>query len=205
MEFDRIMARELFRMDNRVKIVSGDIGNVSPDVEWIKWLSYEPEFEKQRISYLESKKESELSYDELEEVAKYRRNRTIANLFKTYGTPECSEDDYMKVYDYMRHESIEKLMLSKLTIEELHYAKKEITRLSKVDKKQLNTKVTEEKKIERYEQLPMVDSYILHVVSEINYIRNINDLDRQIAAQIEQNKTTGQKGLVYASNPYTKR
>lgn len=31
MEFDRIMARELFRMDNRVKIVSGDIGNVSPD------------------------------------------------------------------------------------------------------------------------------------------------------------------------------
>lgn len=205
MEFDRIMARELFRMDNRVKIVSGDIGNVSPDVEWIKWLSYEPEFEKQRISYLESKKESELSYDELEEVAKYRRNRTIVNLFKIYGTPECSEDDYMKVYDYMRHESIEQLMLSKLTIEELHYAKKEITRLSKVDKKQLNTKVTEEKKIERYEQLPMVDSYILHVVSEINYIRNINDLDRQIAAQIEQNKTTGQKGLVYASNPYTKR
>ena len=56
MEFDRIMARELFRMDNRVKIVSGDIGNVSPDVEWIKRLSYEPEFEKQRISYLESKK-----------------------------------------------------------------------------------------------------------------------------------------------------
>ena len=204
MEFDRIMARELFRMDNRVKIVSGDIGNVSPDVEWIKWLSYEPEFEKQRISYLESKK-TELSYDELEEVAKYRRNRTIVNLFKIYGTPECSEDDYMKVYDYMRHESIEKLMLSKLTIEELHYAKKEITRLSKVDKKQLNTKVTEEKKIERYEQLPMVDSYILHVVSEINYIRNINDLDRQIAAQIEQNKTAGQKGLVYASNPYTKR
>lgn len=205
MEFDRIMARELFRMDNRVKTVSGDIGNVSPDVEWIKWLSYEPEFEKQRISYLESKKKSELSYDELEEVAKYRRNRTIVNLFKTYGTPECSEDDYMKVYDYMRHESIEKLMLSKLTIEELHYAKKEITRLSKVDKKQLNTKVTEEKKIERYEQLPMVDSYILHVVSEINYIRNINDLDRQIAAQIEQNKTAGQKGLVYASNPYIKR
>ena len=192
MEFDRIMARELFRMDNRVKIVSGDIGNVSPDVEWIKWLSYEPEFEKQRISYLESKKESELSYDELEEVAKYRRNRTIVNLFKIYGTPECSEDDYMKVYDYMRHESIEQLMLSKLTIEELHYAKKEITRLSKVDKKQLNTKVTEDKKIERYEQLPMVDSYILHVVSEINYIRNINDLDRQIAAQIEQNKTAGQ-------------
>ena len=205
MEFDRIMARELFRMDNRVKIVSGDIGNVSPDVEWIKWLSYEPEFEKQRISYLESKKESELSYDELEEVAKYRRNRTIVNLFKIYGTPECSEDDYMKVYDYMRHESIEKLMLSKLTIEELHYAKKEITRLSKVDKKQLNTKVTEDKKIERYEQLPMVDSYILHVVSEINYIRNINDLDRQIATQIEQNKTAGQKGLAYASNPYTKR
>ena len=146
-----------------------------------------------------------MSYDELGEVAKYRRNRTIVNLFKTYGTPECSEDDYMKVYDYMRHESIEKLMLSKLTIEELHYAKKEITRLSKVDKKQLNTKVTEEKKIERYEQLPMVDSYILHIISDINYVRSLSDLNKKIEAQLEQNDAMRQRSLYYASNPYAEK
>lgn len=50
----------------------------------------------------------------------------------------------MKVYDYMCNESIEELMLSKLTSKELQYAKQEITRLSKVSKEQLSVKVREE-------------------------------------------------------------
>ena len=61
----------------------------------------------------------------------------------------------MKVYDYMCGESIEELMLSKLTSEKLRYAKQEITRLSKVSKEQLNIKVNKEQKPEEYEQLSM--------------------------------------------------
>ena len=119
---NRIMAREMARMGGMTKIVHGNvIGNVSPDIEWIKWLSYEPEFEKKRIEYFDSKKVSELSYEELEEASSYSRNKIFARLFKIYGTSECSEEDYMKVYDYMCNESIEELMLRKLTSEELRY------------------------------------------------------------------------------------
>lgn len=144
-------------------------GNIPVDIEWIKWLSYESEYEKKKIEYFNSKEVSELSEEELEEKNRYERNRTFARLFKIYGTSEISKKDSMKVFDYMRTESIEKLMLSKLTSEELQYAKQEITRLSEVSDKQLRDRVIEDQKPERYEQLSMVDAYILHKISEINY------------------------------------
>ncbi len=204
--FNRIMAKEMARMGGKVKIIHGNvIGNISPDIEWIKWLSYEPEFEKKRIEYFDSKKISELSYEELEEASRYSRNKIFARLFKIYGTSECSEEDYMKVYDYMCNESIEKLMLSKLTSEELRYAKQEITRLSEVSKEQLSAKVNEEQKPERYEQLSMVDSYILHIISDIDYARSISSLNREIEAQLEQNDIMRQRSLYYASNSYIRK
>ena len=204
--FNRIMAKEMARMGGKVKIIHGNvIGNISPDIEWIKWLSYEPEFEKKRIEYFDSKKISELSYEELEEASRYSRNKIFARLFKIYGTSECSEEDYMKVYDYMCNESIEKLMLSKLTSEELRYAKQEITRLSEVSKEQLSAKVNEKQKPERYEQLSMVDSYILHIISDIDYARSISSLNREIEAQLEQNDIMRQRSLYYASNSYIRK
>lgn len=203
---NRIMAKEIARMGGKIKTVHGNvIGNVSPDIEWIKWLSYEPEFEKRRIEYLDSKKISELSYEELEEASRYSRNKIFAKLFKIYGTDECSEDDYMKVYDYMCNESIEELMLSKLTSEELQYARQEITRLSEVSKEQLSARVNEEQKLEKYQQLSMVDSYILHTISNINYARSMSDLNKKIETQLEQSEIMRQRSLYYASNPYIKK
>lgn len=203
---NRIMAKEMARIGGKVKIIHGNvIGNVLHDIEWIKWLSYEPEFEKRRIEYLDSKKISELSYEELEEASRYSKNKFFAKLFKIYRTDECSEDDYMKVYDYMCKESIEELMLSKLTSEELRYAKQEITRLSEVSKEQLSAKVNEEQKPEKYEQLSMIDSYILHIISNINYAKSMSDLNKKIEAQLEQNEIIRQKSFCYASNPYAKK
>ena len=178
---NRITAREMAKSDGKAKIIYGNvIGKVSPQIEWIKWLCYEPEFEKKRIEYFDSKKVSELSYEELEEASKYNRNKIFARLFKIYGTDKCSEEDYMRVYDYMCNESIEELMLSKLTSEELLYAKKEINRLSKIPSEELSAKVREEQKPKRYEQLSMVDSYILHLISNINYARSMPDLNRKL-------------------------
>ena len=194
------------KIGGKVKIIHGNVvGNVSPNIEWVKWLSYEPEFEKKRIEYFDSKKISKLSLEELEEASKYSRNKVFARLFKIYGTSECSEEDYMKVYNYMCNESIEELMLSKLTSEELRYAKQEITRLSKVSKEQLSAKVREEQTPEKFEQLSMVDSYILHIISDIDYARSMANLNRRIDAQLEQNEIVRQRGLYYASNPYIKK
>lgn len=204
MSFDREMVKIM--AENGAKIIHGEnIGNVDPYIEWIKWLSYIPEFEKKRIEYFDSKKISELTYEELEEASRYSRNKIFARLFKIYGTSECSEEDYMKVYDYMCSESIEKLMLSKLTSEELRYAKQEITKLSKVSKEQIRAKLNEEEKPEKYECLSMVDSYILHIISKINFARSLAELDSNIEAQLNANDVMRNKSYYYAANPQIKR
>ena len=105
----------------------------------------------------------------------------------------------------LKSKSIEELMLKKLTSEELRYARQEITRLSKVPKEQLSAKVNEEQKPEKYEQLSMVDSYILHIISDVDYDRSISDLNRKIEAQLKQNDVMRQRSLHYASNPYAKK
>ncbi len=194
MSFDRTLA--MIMAKNGCKVIPGNIpGNISPDIEWIKWLTYEPEFEKKRIEYLNSKKIADLTYEELEEALIYKRNQTLARLFKLYGTRDCTEEDCLKVYDYMCNENIEDLMLSKLTSKELKYAKQEIIRLSKLPKEQLNIKVKEEQKPKNYEKLSMVDSYILHIISDINYKRNINTLSENINKQLEQNEITRKRSL----------
>ena len=61
MSLKEILVREMAKSGGKAKITCGKtIVNVSPDVEWLKWLSYEPEFEKNRIEYFYSKKVSEL-------------------------------------------------------------------------------------------------------------------------------------------------
>lgn len=50
----------------------------------------------------------------------------------------------------------------------------------------------------------MVDSYILHVISDINYARSMA-LNRRIDAQLGQNEIMEQRSLYYVANPYTKK
>ena len=152
MAFDSGFIREMAK--NGVQVIQGNIrGNINPQIEWLKWLAYEPEFEKKRIAYLNSKRVGDLSYQELEEACRYKENRRMARLFKIYGTRECSEEDYLLVYEYMNNESIEELMLSKLTATELKYVKKEIRRLSKISKEELEKKVNREKSQDNYEKM----------------------------------------------------
>lgn len=99
----------------------------------------------------------------------------------------------------MSNESIDDLMLSKLTSEELRYAKQEITKLSNISKEELSKKVHEEQKEEVYKKLSMVDSYILHQVSNINYARSLNELNRKIDAQLKANEEMRFKSLHYAA------
>ena len=150
MSFDREMVKIM--AGNGTKIIhGGNIGNVDPYIEWIKWLSYIPEYEKKRIEYFDSKK------------------------------------------------------ISELTSEELRYAKQEITKLSKVSKEQIRTKLNVEQKPEKYEQLSMVDSYILHVISKINFARSLAELDSNIETQLNANDVMRNKSYYYAANPQIKR
>lgn len=154
------------------------------------------------MEYLSSKKATECSFEEQKEICRYHRNQYIARLFQLYGTSMCSEEGYMKVYDFM---SVGKLMKSKLTSEELQYARQEITRLCQASKEQLSAIVREGQTPETYEQLSMVDSYILHRLSQIDFSRNLVDLDKTLDTQLKENEIMRQKSLYYATYPHEKK
>lgn len=195
----KIIAKEL--AGNKVKIIHGAVKrNVDPLIEWIKWLSYIPDFQKSRIKYLESKVASDISLEELNELNQYRIQAKIAKLFKLYGTSDISKNEYIEVYNYMKEHSIEDLMLSKLSKEELSYAKKRIQYFSQISKEELELKIKREQKEDNYSKLSMVDSYILHEILRINYSRN--ETNTLLGYQLGKNAIMRQKSIYYASNPY---
>lgn len=204
MSFNRVMAKMMAGSD--IKIVHGKvIGNIDPYIEWIKWLSYVPEFQKARIQELNSKRIEEMALEELDELRIYKSQIRMLELFKKYGTSEISKDEYMEVYDFMINQSINELMLSKLTLEELKYAKDQIQYFSQIQSEELSKKVNDEQKTDNYENLSMVDSYILHIISRVNFVRSMSKFNREIEAQLRENVSMRKKSLYYASNPYAKR
>ncbi len=204
MSFNRIMANIM--AGSGTKIISGEIiGNVNPYIEWVKWLSYLPDFQKARIQELNSKIVEELTLDELDEIRAYKNQIRMLNLFKIYGTSEISKKEYMEVYDFMLNQSIDELMLSKLSSEELRYAKDQIQYFCQIPNEELRKKVNEEQKADNYEKLSMVDSYVLHIVSRVNFARNMARLNNEIEAQLRENDAIRQRSLYFAANPYMKR
>ena len=145
-----------------------------------------------------------MSLKELYELCEYLNQQRMLRLFKIYGTTKISKDEYMEVYDYMCRESIDKLMISKLSKKELEYAKQEIIRLKELPENELSTKIENDTKEEAYLTLSMVDSYILHVVSRTDFYRHMMNLESEIQSQLEENDQMRQKSYYYASNPHKK-
>lgn len=175
--------------DGKPKIIHGNITNIEFSwIEWIKWLSYEPEFQKLRKQSLNSKMVKDLSIDELDEIRKYKKQEEMAKLFKMhYENKEISESQYIEIYNFMANESIENIMITKLSSEELSYVKNEINRFSQIPNNELKEIIKNMIKTENYEALSMPESYILHIISKIDFERSIGKLDREINSQIATN------------------
>lgn len=201
MSFNKVMANMLAGSNTKI-IHEKFIGSTDSYSEWLKWLAYIPDFQKSRMQELESKTVKELTLEEIDEVRAYRSQNRMLELFKIYGTDKITKDEYTEVYDFMINRSIEELMLSKLSSQELKYAKEQISYLSQIPSEELRKKINSAQAEDNYEKLSMVDSYILHIISKINYARSIAKLDSEIKARLAANDDIRQRSLYYASNPY---
>ncbi len=158
-----------------------------------------------RIQELNSKIVEELTLEDLDEIRAYKSQIRMLDLFKIYGTSEISKKEYIEIYDFMVNQSIDELMLNKLTSEELRYAKDQIQYFSQIPNEELRKKVNEEQKADNYEKLSMVDSYVLHIISRVDFARNMTKLNREIEAQLRENDAMRQRSLYFSSNPYIKK
>ena len=190
----RIMVKEMAKISSSTAInIRGNVlGNINPLIEWIRWLSYVPSFMKERIDYIYSKNIRDLSVAELKELTSYQEERRMQELFLKYKNGKYNPDEYMEVYDYMGN-SVKNIMLRKLTKEELDHADEEIKRLNTLSKPEILTKLKNESSEETYNNLSMVDTYILHVVSNDFLQKNLFKRDKGLVAELDKMKQLDKK------------
>lgn len=102
----------------------------------------------------------------------------------------------------MSNESIINLMSSKLTRDEIQYAKEEITRLIELSNEELNKKIRIESQKDNYLNLSMVDAYILHIIDRIIYVRNMNEFNNRLNWQLYSNAIMRQRSIFRKRNTH---
>ena len=77
-------------------------------------------------------------------------------------------------------------MLDKLTSSELKKAKDRITDLKDQPLEELSQKIKKDERLENYEKLSMVDAYVLHVLSKMNFKSTLHVLDKEIRGRVKK-------------------
>ena len=137
--------------------------------EWVKWLSYNSKEDEKRMLILIDK----------------------------YVNQNCTKEEYYEVYNYMSN-SIEDIMLKKLTSDELKVANDKVKRLEKLSDKELRELINTERQDDIYNNLSMTDAYILHQIIKIDNIRNARKMNRRL--ELIDNETTS---IVRLSSVYS--
>lgn len=194
----KILVQEMSKSSGSVKIVSKDYK------EWIAWLNYESEFEKQRKNYLMSRKFEELNKSEQIELSHYIKYQTYANLFNKYETNTCTQEEYIKVCNFMKIESLEDLITSKLTVEELVYVKSEINRIENLSSADFESEYRKLRDSYFNEQLTMAERYVYYLSSRIAAYRSHISAENEISAQLKENEDMRYRSYIYSQNPYRK-
>ena len=194
----KILVQEMSKSNGSAKIVTKDYK------EWIAWLNYEPEFEKQRKNYLMSRKFEELNESEQIELSHYIKYQTYADLFNKYETNTCTQEEYIKVCNFMKIESLEDLIISKLTAEELNYVKSEINRIENLSLTDFESEYRKLRDLHFNEQLTMTERYVYYLSSRIAAYRNNIRVENEISAQLKGNENMRYRSYIYSQNPYRK-
>lgn len=194
----KILVQEMSKSNGSAKTVTKDYK------DWIAWLNYEPEFEKQRKNYLMSRKFEELNESEQIELSHYIKYQTYADLFNKYETNTCTQEEYIKVCNFMKIESLEDLIISKLTAEELNYVKSEINRIENLSLTDFESEYRKLRDLHFNEQLTMTERYVYYLSSKIATYRNNIRVENEISAQLKGNENMRYRSYIYSQNPYRK-
>ena len=207
----KIMINEMSKSGGKIKYLhGGSMPNIEADIEFYKWLSYEPIFEKNEIDYLNSIKPENLTLEQLEELKRYRTNKVYAQLFYKYifGN-ELTSEEYKIVCDFMFKNSIFKIIQYKLTKEEIEIAKEQAMKLfSEMTKNEcqnyLESRNTRNHRKE-FLNMSMIDAFVFHLISDMAIKRGTKDINSLIESQLESNGVMREKSYYNALYPYKRK
>lgn len=153
------------------------ISNFDVVREWIKWLSYEPLFEKEKMDKYSNTSIYDLGEEDLRFINSYNSRKKILPIIKKYSENTFTLEEGKKAYDFLTENSLSKLMLDKLTKEELIDARCKASVYSKMDYEIECCML--DKLVEKYDELSMPDSLTFRVIYE--------DVERKSLSRLNNN------------------
>ena len=104
----------------------------------------------------------------------------------------------------MKIESLEDLIISKLTAEELNYVKSEINRIENLSLTDFESEYRKLRDLHFNEQLTMTERYVYYLSSRIATYRNNIRVENEISVQLKGNENMRYRSYIYSQNPYRK-
>lgn len=145
--------------------------------EWIRFLSY---IKPENLEYLEkfnNKQIKNLTTCEIKKYLKIREQTELATLFIKYKNQDCKKDEYDKVVECM-NKSLKSFMKESLSEAELKIADNIISELRNMTVSELDLFIT--KQIVDYDNLTILDAYILYIAREIRYDKKNDEVNNKI-------------------------
>lgn len=169
--------------------------------EWIRFLSYVSPDDESFLNKLNVKSLEQLTTDEIKKYLKIKEQKTMADLFIKYKNKECTRKEHDSVYKYMKN-SLEDFMKSKLTENELNESCKTLAVFRKKEILELEDYIKD--KMSNYNNLTLVDAYILYEVREIRYNKKTDEINNKIRNDQIERQINLKKNLVKSYGPRRK-
>ena len=157
---------------------------------WIKFTNYLKSDEKALLEKLGNKSLDSIQISEINEYSRIKNQFMISELFLKYKN--CSKEEYDIVTRFMDSMSLQTLIKTKLTEDEIELASKVISKLKSIE--QLEEYIESQQK--KFEELNAYESYIFLLAKEKLHNLNQDKVMEQI--RIEQERKTDNliKGLI---------
>ena len=205
---DKIVKKELKKKNKSKIILNKPLFNVTTDMEFAKWLDYETQEDINKINYLLSLPIEKLTNEQVEDLKIYNERKVYSKLFSKYAyhLQDCSNEEYIEVYNYMKTHSIEELMNNKLTKEEIEKSNIKIVEiiigLSKNEIYKYLNDFNTTNDIDAYKNMNIIDSYIFHHLSSLLAINKVFSFIDKVGTDINisNNKVYTLNSLKYKIN-----
>lgn len=167
----------------------GEYANLDNPIDiWIKFTNYLKSDEKALLEKLGNKSLDSIQISEINEYSRIKNQLMISELFLKYKNKNCSKEEYDIVTRFMDSMSLQTLIETKLTEEEIELASKSISKLETIE--QLEEYIESQQK--KFEELSAYESYVLLKAKEKIY----NLKQRKVKEQIRIEQTRRADNLV---------
>ena len=193
MNGSRMLIKELLKNGSSGKIKFKF--NIIEVLEYYKWISYFSICEKEKIDFLLNKDVKNFTSEDLCFLKDIKLQEELSEKFKRYIYDESIREDILLMYDYMRTNSLDKIIKLKLNVQELNMANKIIKDYINLSTEELVDIVNKGYQKENYLSLSMVDAYVIRELNKILKIKFNFQNEKILIWELDRNAAIKMRGF----------